>query len=568
MGAVRTLLICVLLCTGSCWPGGEIHQHAERADEDTSTEVSPTEDSMKRAIVFLRSIFERDAKEVQLENDEVEAEASVGYLKLIQHRHNIAEVFQPWKTYDDSQTGENLSHTDDSVASISRTGGSDGHIVSSNLTANGIEYTANGNGGASRNRTDENNDLLASSDRTRMTASKMTNSSSHMVSGNVTDISNGMVNHTVGGNGTDEMDGHFGHMISSDGSVVSGNRTDRSGFNGTATGNRTIVVGTDEIDDMVSHYFNVTVDTSGTDDNNDHLDGHVVSSTWTNGVGDDLNMTDAVNVTDNNNNSPLFGHNNLAVSNSETSSGKWTDSSNEIVSGDFNGTTGAIGDGHIVSSNWTDNDGMVGYLNLTAGVNGTKNSNSQLFGHKKLMVSNNGPVSGNWTDNSNEMIGFYLNGTNDNNDHLDGHMVSSNWTDSDDAVGDYFNLTEGVNGTVGKDGHMTIGTGHNVRHKGTVSRNAIENSEGHMASSGINKTACSVLHRVSSDGNRTDGNMVHTASGNGTTRGDSTDGNDTHMFNSSGTSISNWTDSNGFNISNNGYLANSSSHTVEEKRDH
>ncbi|XP_049916368.1 polysialoglycoprotein-like [Epinephelus moara] len=89
MGAVWALLFCLLtvwLVKGSCLPVGGTNEGLD-ALQRRIRDVSPNDISIKKALALLQSMetmLEHNAKEVQLETNEVEAEASVGHLKLVQ----------------------------------------------------------------------------------------------------------------------------------------------------------------------------------------------------------------------------------------------------------------------------------------------------------------------------------------------------------------------------------------------------------------------------------------------------------------------------------------------------
>ncbi|TDG98340.1 hypothetical protein EPR50_G00218020 [Perca flavescens] len=87
MGAVWVFVSCVLtvwLTKGSCLPvGGTNERHDNGLERRMIRDLSPNDISMKKAFALLQSMesmLTQSAKEVQLETNEVEAEASFRYL--------------------------------------------------------------------------------------------------------------------------------------------------------------------------------------------------------------------------------------------------------------------------------------------------------------------------------------------------------------------------------------------------------------------------------------------------------------------------------------------------------
>ncbi|XP_030259620.1 keratin, type I cytoskeletal 10-like isoform X2 [Sparus aurata] len=91
MGAMWAFFICVLtvwLAKGSCLPVGGTNKRNEHVPQRKMEDSSPNELSLKKAIALLQSmesmLGEQEAKEVQLETNDVEVESSVSHVKPVQ----------------------------------------------------------------------------------------------------------------------------------------------------------------------------------------------------------------------------------------------------------------------------------------------------------------------------------------------------------------------------------------------------------------------------------------------------------------------------------------------------
>ncbi|XP_042364333.1 polysialoglycoprotein-like isoform X2 [Plectropomus leopardus] len=89
MAAMWGLLVCVLvvwITKGSSVPIGGTDERLENGQQ-RRVRASPNDISIKKALALLQSMetmLEHNTNDVQLETNEVEAEASVGHLKLVQ----------------------------------------------------------------------------------------------------------------------------------------------------------------------------------------------------------------------------------------------------------------------------------------------------------------------------------------------------------------------------------------------------------------------------------------------------------------------------------------------------
>ncbi|XP_044035423.1 uncharacterized protein LOC122867990 [Siniperca chuatsi] len=127
MGAVRVLFIYVLtvwLAKGSCLPVGGANERHDNGLQRRMRDLSPNEISIKKALVLVQSMesmLQQDAKEVQLESNEVEAKASIGHKKFVQFLNSPKDI----KTEKD----DNL-HSDNVTAAAA-----DNVTASDNVTA-------------------------------------------------------------------------------------------------------------------------------------------------------------------------------------------------------------------------------------------------------------------------------------------------------------------------------------------------------------------------------------------------------------------------------------------------
>ncbi|XP_074475727.1 uncharacterized protein LOC141758336 isoform X2 [Sebastes fasciatus] len=167
MGSVWALLICVLtawLAKGFCLPVGGTNERRENGQQRRITDLFPDEVSIQKALALfqsMESMLEGDAKEVQLETNEVEAEASVGQLK-----HPLNSIGKKNQTAGEggigkkNQTAGRASasqeiHMNSSSGPESQTAGGSG-IGKENLMASGIgqrNQTTSGGGIGQRNQT-------------------------------------------------------------------------------------------------------------------------------------------------------------------------------------------------------------------------------------------------------------------------------------------------------------------------------------------------------------------------------------------------------------------------------
>ncbi|KAI3365417.1 hypothetical protein L3Q82_010509 [Scortum barcoo] len=134
-------------------------------------DLSPNEISMKKALALVQSMestFKQDAKEVQLETNEVEAEATVGHLKLVQPSLNKATVlkmvrgddYQRTSNYDEAKlaaSGALLAECDrgNMIADSNGNG---------NVTADGGNVTADGSSNVMGNVTADGDNVTLTAD--------------------------------------------------------------------------------------------------------------------------------------------------------------------------------------------------------------------------------------------------------------------------------------------------------------------------------------------------------------------------------------------------------------------